>query len=47
MTGVPWADRVRATWAWAGASWAFTLWLLVANMVVVRMTTWDGGWTIL
>ncbi len=47
VTGVPWADRVRATWAWAGASWAFTLWLLVANMVVVRMTTWDGGWTIL
>jgi alginate O-acetyltransferase complex protein AlgI len=43
LTGVEWADAVRATWAWKLAAWAATLWLTVAGLVLVRMTSWETG----
>ncbi|QDU22080.1 MBOAT family O-acyltransferase [Urbifossiella limnaea] len=43
LTGVPWADAVRGSRAWAFVAWGVTLWLTVAGMVVVRMPDWASG----
>lgn len=43
LTGVPWADAVRGSRAWAVLAWAVTLWLTTAGLVLVRMPNWEAG----
>lgn len=43
LTGVPWADAVRASLGWKVVAWAATLFQCVMMLLLVRMTTWDGG----
>ena len=43
LTGRPWADGLRATWAWKLAAWAATLWLTTAGLILIRMPGWAGG----
>src|SRR5262245_18004504 len=37
VTGIPWADAVRATWAWKLVAWFATFVQLLAGLVLVRM----------
>ncbi len=44
LTGVPWADVVRGSWAWAALTWFATLAQVTAGLVLIRMKSWpDGG----
>lgn len=47
LSGVPWADAVRSSRAWACLAWAATFWVTVAGMILVRMPDWDCGRTLL
>jgi alginate O-acetyltransferase complex protein AlgI len=47
ITGIPWADAVRATWAWKLFAWAATFVQLLAGLVLVRMSDWATGWVML
>jgi D-alanyl-lipoteichoic acid acyltransferase DltB (MBOAT superfamily) len=47
VTGIPWADAVRATWAWKLVAWAATFGQLLAGLVLVRMADWATGWVML
>ena len=43
LTGVPWADRLRASRGYALFAWACTLWLVMLGLVLIRMADWPGG----
>jgi alginate O-acetyltransferase complex protein AlgI len=40
LTGIPWADRVRATRAWTVVAWCGTMVQLLAGLILVRTPDW-------
>jgi alginate O-acetyltransferase complex protein AlgI len=43
VTGLPWADRMRASVPWKLAAWAVTFQQLLAGLILVRMQSWADG----
>ena len=47
VSGIGWADAVRATLVWKVLGWAATLTVHLAGLVIVRMQSWGQGLVIL
>jgi alginate O-acetyltransferase complex protein AlgI len=47
VSGIGWADAVRATLTWKLIGWAATLTIHLAGLVIVRMPSWGQGLLIL
>jgi D-alanyl-lipoteichoic acid acyltransferase DltB (MBOAT superfamily) len=47
LTGLAWADRVRASRVWIAFAWFATLAQVTAGLVLIRMTTRSDGWLML
>jgi alginate O-acetyltransferase complex protein AlgI len=47
VTGIAWLDAVRAGTGWKLFAWAATALQLLVGLVLVRMESWAGGWTLL
>ena len=47
VTGIPWADAVRASNGWKLFAWATTAGQLLVGLVLIRMESWAGGWRML
>jgi D-alanyl-lipoteichoic acid acyltransferase DltB (MBOAT superfamily) len=43
LTGVWWADRLRASPAWHLLAWAATMAQLLAGLILIRAPDWDSG----
>jgi alginate O-acetyltransferase complex protein AlgI len=44
LTGIPWADAVRASAAWKLIAWAGTAYQFLVGLILIRMDSWEGGW---
>ena len=43
LTGVPWADALRATVVWKLLLWAGTFLMVAAGLILIRMPSWEAG----
>ncbi len=43
ITGVPWADALRATAGWKVLAWVGTAYQFLIGLILIRMTSWGGG----
>ncbi len=43
LTGIPACETIRATGLWKIMSSAFTFWLVVAGLILIRMPNWEAG----
>jgi alginate O-acetyltransferase complex protein AlgI len=43
LAGNHWATALRSTWLWKCLTWAGTMWLVTAGLILIRMPSWDAG----
>ena len=43
LSGRPWADAIRSTWAWKVAAWTVTFVAVSAGLILIRMPSWQAG----
>ena len=43
LTGIAWADAIRASLPWQFLAWLATMFQIVAGLILIRMTDWHGG----
>ncbi len=43
LTGIPVADAIRSTRAWALVAWAGTFLAVAAGLILIRMPSWEAG----
>lgn len=47
LTGIWWADTIRASYPWLVFAWAATFVQLLAGLILIRMDSWSGGLTMI
>jgi alginate O-acetyltransferase complex protein AlgI len=43
LTGISWADTIRASWAWKMFAAACTLLMVAVGLILIRMPSWEAG----